>query len=267
MSGESAFRRIVIMCDGTCDILPAVSEAAALAARWGVALHGIYLEDENLRRLAELPFGQQVSLSSGALSEGLSGSDIETLSSALGAGMRRAVAAAAGKQGIEWSFGSTRDFTAALALEAGEQDMLIVEGSTRAFSGAWSPLSSFHARASAYTTSVLIRRRENPGRGVVIVLASRPQRPEALSQIAQAMAVGEEEIIFIAAEAGSPTKRAPLIAGNRKIRIEKQAKDEIGLARQIASYSPRLVILESEQGDLAPRLLSLLHADLLMLRF
>lgn len=129
MSVEQAFRRIVVICDGTSDILPAVSEAAALAARWGVALHGIYLEDENLRRLAELPFGRQVSLSSGKLSEGLSVADIAALSTALGAGMRRAIAAAAGKEGVEWSFGSTRDLTATLARTADNRDMLIVEES------------------------------------------------------------------------------------------------------------------------------------------
>ncbi len=53
-------KRILVALDASSDSLAAVEAAVNLAARFNAELTGIYVEDENLLRLADLPFVQEV---------------------------------------------------------------------------------------------------------------------------------------------------------------------------------------------------------------
>ncbi|RMF77434.1 MAG: universal stress protein, partial [Nitrospirae bacterium] len=63
MSGSAAFRRIVVAVDASADSLAAVRAAARLAEALSAELHGLFVEDANLVRLARLPFAREVRLS------------------------------------------------------------------------------------------------------------------------------------------------------------------------------------------------------------
>src|SRR5207244_5618991 len=58
--------RIVVSLDAVSENQVAVEAAARLALRWNAALHGVFVEDGDLLRLAGLPFARQVSLGAGA---------------------------------------------------------------------------------------------------------------------------------------------------------------------------------------------------------
>ena len=57
---EFAIKRVIVACDAAADMQLAAAAAAALAARKGAALHGIFFEDENLHRLAHLEIAAHV---------------------------------------------------------------------------------------------------------------------------------------------------------------------------------------------------------------
>ncbi|HXP77219.1 MAG TPA: hypothetical protein VN823_23985 [Stellaceae bacterium] len=271
MAHEPAFRRVVILCDGACDIRLAVGDAATLAARWGVALHGIYLGDENLRRLAALPFGQQVSLSGAVLSEDLHSGDVATLSSALGAGMRRAVAEAAEKLGIEWSFGSTNELPSASALAGDEGDMLVIEGVTRAFSGSWRPRSALEHRAGAFTRTLLIRCRRHEGRGVLIILPAAAGDRRKVLEAGAAMAAGEDDITVLAPDTRDAERQSTATIGaagvTPRLRFETRSADGPALLHRIAAINPALIAIDGgESVEVIRTLISEARHDLLIVR-
>ena len=61
--------RVVVPLDAAAESRHAIETAARLAARAGAPLHGVFVEDEDLLRLASLPFARQFTL--GAIAETL----------------------------------------------------------------------------------------------------------------------------------------------------------------------------------------------------
>ena len=59
-------RRVVVALDAVSENRAAIDAAARLAARWKCRLHGVFVEDDELLRLAVLPFARQVTLGFGA---------------------------------------------------------------------------------------------------------------------------------------------------------------------------------------------------------
>ncbi|MCL7451828.1 MAG: universal stress protein [Anaerolineae bacterium] len=57
---ELIIRRILVALDASPHSLAALEAAVELASRFGAELYGLYVEDINLLRLAELPFAQEV---------------------------------------------------------------------------------------------------------------------------------------------------------------------------------------------------------------
>lgn len=193
---EPLFRRVVLICDAVCDIHLAVADAASLAARLGATVHGIYLDDENLHRFAALPFGRQVSLSSPEGSKDLTAATMTSLSSALGAGMKRRLAELANARGLQWTFSAVRDVPSAVSVAAAEGDLLVVEAAARAFSGAWRPRAAWEKSPSAFTGTVLIRGRSDGRHGVLVLLPEDQEAREKVLSATAALAVGDERIIL-----------------------------------------------------------------------
>src|SRR4029077_3506266 len=52
----SAVERVVVALDAASENRAAIGAAARLAARWKARLHGVFVEDDDLIRLAHLPF-------------------------------------------------------------------------------------------------------------------------------------------------------------------------------------------------------------------
>ena len=264
---EPPFRRVVLLCDAACDIQLAVTDAAALAARWGAALHGVFIDDENLRRFAALPFGQLVSLSCAAVTEELSVASVALLSSALGAAMRRTLAEAALEKGLEWTFGSVRDLPSAARLLAEEGDILVVE-SARAFSGAWRPRLAWERSPAAFSGTVLLKGRGSRGRGIVVVLPAEAGKRDKVLSASAAVATGEDDIFL----AGDPAllgeaeaRLASTLPAGQKTRIKHMPlkPDRAALTGLIARRKPALIVVQAADAE---GLLGEAHADVLIVR-
>lgn len=272
---ELIIRRVVIACDATCDIQDAVDEAAALAVRWNAALHGVFLEDENLYRLAGLPFGRQVTLPFAA-SQALDLLEVEKLSMAMGAAMRRMGAEAAAQRGLGWSFDVVRGFPNLAALSEFEGDLLVVQGAARPFIGSWRPRSSWNNMPEDYPRTVLIRREPRSPAGIVVILLEKHEDRERILLSAFAIANPEDEVVMLlregtdaAVEAAKRIVESLNFVPRRKIRWELAAVDMPEVLLQIGRLEPRLVVVEAgedEKGQIVHELLAGTRCDVLVVR-
>jgi hypothetical protein len=247
---EFDIRRVVIACDVQDEIETAVREAAALAARWGVPVHGVFLQNENLRRLAELPFGRPVSLSSPGATPDFGTGELEALFSAFGAGMRRVLAEAAEAAGLDWSFAELRDVPSAASDALGEGDILVLKAYGGVHAGAWRPRSPWESVAHDLGGMVLLRRGEAGGRRRVVLVLGAASGDHARSfDAARALTQPRDEIALItiaAPEAGSDAALEPALAaaGIRPATIE-QANGIADITARIAALDPRLIVVET----------------------
>lgn len=271
MTDEPPFRRVVILCDACSDIRTAVGDAASLAARWGAALHGVFLDDENLRRLAGLPFGREVSLSSAAPSEALTAQGMAGLAAALESGMRRALAETADALGLEWTFDSIRDVPAATSLVAGEGDILMLEGAAREFSGAWRPRPAFSQSARSFAGTVLVRARSERGKGVMLVLPEDEEGRDAVLAAGAALAAEDEDVVVVTRDGagGAEEAIADAFGANRpRLKLLPAAKRQAALMREIGRHDPALVVLAAGEAEepLLEDLLAEGRRDVLLVR-
>ena len=268
---EFGIRRVVIACDVQDEIETAVREAAALAARWGVPMHGVFLQNENLRRLAELPFGRPVSLSSPGATPEFGTGELEALFSAFGAGMRRALAEAAEAAGLVWSFAELRDVPSAASDALGEGDLLVVEAQGGVHAGAWRPRSPWESVAHDLGGIVLLRRGAAGGRrGVVLVLSAACGDHARSFEAARALAQPRDEIALItvaAPEAGADAALEPALAAGIRPATIKQANGIAEITARIITLDPRLIVIETAalSGEALQTLIAETRCDLLLL--
>jgi hypothetical protein len=265
---EHPFHRVVLICDAACDIRVAVADAASLAARWGAALHGIYIDDENLHRFAALPFGQYVSLSSAAITDELSAGNMASLTSALGAAMRRALAEVAKARGLQWTFGTIRDLPSAALVLAQDGDILVVEAAARTFSGAWRPRAAWEKSPAAFSGTVLMRGRGRRSGGILILLPDDARTREKVLAAAAALAIADGEIIVagqgtILADAEAAIDQHFPAARHKHVKTLLLDKDRSALGRLLARDCPAIIILSADD---AAEWLEGAEADILLVR-
>lgn len=124
-NGDAPRARIVVGLDTSLVTRDALALAARLAASVDARLKGIFVEDENLLSLADLPFAREISFS-GEIRE----LDAERMLRAMKAqaeSARRMLARIAAEAHIDWSFDVRRGRPlAALAEHAVEDDTLVI---------------------------------------------------------------------------------------------------------------------------------------------
>jgi nucleotide-binding universal stress UspA family protein len=103
---EVIIRRILVALDASPHSLSALEAAATLAARFSAELLGLFVEDINLLRSAQLPFAQEVGLFSGTLRR-LDSQRVERQLRARAGQARQALAAVAERAQVRWSFRTT----------------------------------------------------------------------------------------------------------------------------------------------------------------
>jgi nucleotide-binding universal stress UspA family protein len=124
---ESAIRRILVALDASAQSLAALEEAATLAAAMEAELMGLFVEDINLVRIAGLPFARQISYPSGE-EEHMSSARIDLELRARAELARKAIAAAAERRHMPWSFRIVRGEVTGEILGAASQADLIFIG-------------------------------------------------------------------------------------------------------------------------------------------
>ena len=160
MAGEAtAIRRIMVAMDTSSASISALHNAVDLASRLGAELIGLYVEDLNLLRLAQLPIAQEIDAFSQTLRR-LDASELERQFRDEAARVRQAVLSACGQRNVPCRFQVFRGVIAAELLAAAAQADLMVVGKIGR--------SYFGTKRVGSITRVLVSRRT----GMTLVLQS-----------------------------------------------------------------------------------------------
>jgi nucleotide-binding universal stress UspA family protein len=132
---QLAIRRILVALDASANSLVRLETAAELAQDFKAELIGLFVEDVNLLRLAQLPFAREISLFSSTIRR----FRLEELQRELRAQsnrMRQALAAVAARRNVPWIFKVVQGSVAAEVLSAAsEADLMILGKVTWSFRG------------------------------------------------------------------------------------------------------------------------------------
>jgi nucleotide-binding universal stress UspA family protein len=197
---EPGVRRILVALDAAAHDPALLDAAAALAARLGAELIGLFIEDLDLLRSAELPFVRQVSFLT-ACAEELDAPTTERELRVMAERAERRLTAAAHQNQVKCSFRVVRGNVAReLSAAAEEADLVIVEESAR-------PLSR-HLRVPApcrdatlqVSRSVLLYRRGAETEGpICAIYDGSPEGDQALAMAAKLTADGGQglEVLLV----------------------------------------------------------------------
>jgi hypothetical protein len=188
---SEAIERVVVMLDAASDHRAALDTAARLAARWKARLHGIFVEDEDLLRLATLPFARQVSLHGGI--ETLTVAQVERQLRAFAERTRREVEAAGRHHHVAASFEVVRGTSSAGAAT----DFFVTGALTRPVGGHFRAEGRW--RAGEPAPVLLAHRHWGQPVSVAVLLRGREPRSVRLLQEAArlAEAVGDELTVVL----------------------------------------------------------------------
>jgi hypothetical protein len=181
--------RVVVALDAISENRAAIDTAARLAARWHARLHGIFVEDDDLLRLANLPFARQVSLGAGV--ERLTLQQAERQLRAFAEYARRDLAAAAQRRGIAWSFDIVRGAASAGLGAASATDFVVAGTVTRPVAGHFRIECRWWAAVAPAISSFLLSSRTWDQHGAVVALVhnrepSAERLLDAAAQLAEA---------------------------------------------------------------------------------
>ncbi|HET7825768.1 MAG TPA: universal stress protein [Anaeromyxobacter sp.] len=174
--------RILVGVDASAASLDALAAAAALAGRLGARLAGLFVEDEDLLRLAALPFGGVVRVPGGER-ERLDRASAEASLRAVASHARGALERAAASHRVTWSVQVARGPVVRELLAAAEAADLVVLGAaghgrrSRGAIGATARAAVDRARASV----LLLSRGARMGGDVVAVDDGTPAGALALA--------------------------------------------------------------------------------------
>jgi nucleotide-binding universal stress UspA family protein len=240
-------RRIVVGLDASAASLDALSAAAALARRLGSDLRALFVEDQDLLRLAGLPFALETRLSSGA-SDRLVRDEVEGQLRALAARARQALERAAAQVQVSWSFEVARGaVTPRVLASAGEEDLLVLGAGGRLRSGRAAAGATARAAARGARASVLLLARgARMGDPVVAIHDGSAGSARAVAAAARIAAQGEPPVVLVP---GAPSERAELLAA--------QARDLAGPRARVRVLRAGRPWLRSALVELGPALVAL----------
>jgi hypothetical protein len=170
--------RVVVALDAVSENRAAIEAAARLAARWKAPLHGVFVEDDDLLRFADLPFARQVSLGAGV--ETLTVRQAQRQLRVFAERARREISAAARRHGAEASFEIVRG-TSTSGVAAASTDFVVAGPLTRPVGGHFRVESRWWSAVLPASASFLLTHRDwDPQESIVVLLHNRGPAAERL---------------------------------------------------------------------------------------
>lgn len=262
--------RVVVALDATSENRTAIATAAQLAAHWKAHLHGVFVEDDDLIRLANLPFARQVTLGFGV--EALNLQQVRRQMHAFAARARHELAAAAKRHHLEWSFEIVHDGTAGRIGAADTVDFLVCGTTTRPIGGHFRVEYRWWSVVEPGVSSLLLTQGDWREGAVAVLLLDREPRSERLlataAQLAEAHG-GRLAVICPSELANAPGFQSWLdgcLAGAAvTVELDLSSMEPVALLRRMVELSCRIVALASGTPQAQPERLREIAATLSVL--
>jgi hypothetical protein len=269
----AAVERIVVALDAASENRAAIGAAARLAARWKAHLHGVFIEDDDLIRLAHLPFARQVTLGFGV--EPLTVRHAERQMRVFAERARQELAASAKRHGIDWSFEIVRE--GGDELSALPDDFLVACTATRSIDGHFRVECRWWSGSESGPSARLLAHREGDRTGAVAALIqSREASAERLLAAAIRLAEAHDArlaVICAPSLAQEPGFKAWLDdrMGGHAVEVDLELlRERDALRRHISELHCRIVAIEAGADEAQPdrlrELVAAVACDVLVVR-
>jgi len=254
VTGE--IERIIVSLDAVSETQAAIEAAARLAVRWNAALHGVFVEDEDLLRCAGLPFARQVSLGAGA--EPLTAAQAARQVRAFAESARRELAAVARRHNLRWSFEVVQG-SAADTVTTAAGDFIIACATSRPIGAHFRVETRSWQAIEPASGSLLLRRSAQAGGTVVTVLRDRESASaRILETAAQFAEAANADLIVICSREFAHDKVFEAWVGDHlskypvRARIEPAPSDPTALQRHIVGFDCALLALAADAEPADP---------------
>jgi nucleotide-binding universal stress UspA family protein len=250
----AAIERVVVPLDAASENRAVIDTAARLAARAKAPLHGIFVEDEDLLRLASLPFARQITLGAGA--EPFTAEQVELHLQAAAERARRDLCAAAKRHAVECSFEIVRGASEIVLSGVTERDLVVAGALTRPIAGDFRVECRWWSSIEVATGPFLLTRGGWDGVGsVVMLLHDRgPASVRLLKAAAQAVEDREGALTVICPPAvgadGFETWIAERLAAfSIRAQIEVAQAEPAALRQRIGELDCRLLAVDAGRSE------------------
>jgi len=247
---ETNIRRIVVACDPASENRSGIEAAARFAAWWDVTVHGLFVQDEGLLNLAALPFARHVR--PGGSSEEVDAATILHQFEAHAGRVRSRLEAAAREHAIGWSFDVVRGQPTLATLALADQDLLVIEATSRPFVSDFRLDSRWLATAfEAQRSTLLIRNYSQSNDGVVALVQSSQPSAERLIAAAARLALASDRRLTIILGGSAFEERAALdrvrhvsakVAANCRVERSK----DLGLSLERLAGEGSVLIVDAD---------------------
>ena len=250
---DAAFeiRRILLALDASPGSLAALEAAVDLAAKMEAELSGLFVEDEELMRMAESPFARQV-LYPAATQTAVSRASLEREMKSESERARKALESAAQRAKVRWSFRTVKgQVTRELLAAAGECDVLAV-GRVSWHRARSARIGSTALELAAGGVPLLLAKKERPTQvSLAAYFDGSPAAQRALLTAAQlARAGGGRITVFVAApgleQAAALQNRAAALLKDTRLAVGYRRVtpgDEASLHEALAVERPGLLVM------------------------
>jgi nucleotide-binding universal stress UspA family protein len=252
----AAIERVVAPLDAASENRAAIDTAARLAARAKAPLHGIFVEDEDLLRLASLPFARQITLGAGA--EPFTAEQVELHLQAAAERARRDLSAAAKRHAVDYSFEIVRGASEIVLSGVTERDLVVAGALTRPIAGDFRVECRWWSSIEVATGPFLLTRGgwDDEVGSVVMLLHDRgPASVRLLEAAAQAAEARGGALTVICPPAvvgadGFETWIAERLAGfSVRAQIEAAQAEPAALRRRIGELDCRLLAVDAGRSE------------------
>lgn len=255
---ELTIARVVIACDAVGENLTSFDAAAALAAAFNAALHGIFVQDEALLHWAALPFARHVGAGGDVLDEFVESALLHHFA-AQADRARAAIEAAARAHDVGWSFDVMRGQLDLATLPVGDRDLLVIEAATRPFAGVFRLDLRWFAQAFHSQRPILLVRGSGEAKDGVLAFVNNPgpSLERVIAAAAGLALTGNRPLTVLLAEesveAAAALERVRAISDElaSRCRVERISLDSLSLGHLAGEGSVLVVDADPSVNDAA----------------